>query len=66
MTDIIDQFVEDTEQPTRPAPEQLMFLADGEAVSSLESYLPESDRVEVMSDGTYVIINVVSQPEREG
>ena len=65
VTDIVAQFVEDTETEPPIEPERMMFLVDGEAVDSLDEYLPDADRVEVMSDGTYVIISVVSQPEAE-
>ena len=66
VTDIVAQFVEDTERNSTPEQDQLMFLVDGQAVSSLEQHLSDSDRVEVMSDGTYVVINVVLAPEPEG
>ncbi|MBY6205144.1 hypothetical protein [Halomonas denitrificans] len=62
---IVAQFVEDTEATTPVEPERMMFLVDGEAVERLDDYLPRSDRVEVMSDGTYIIINVVMQAEAE-
>ncbi len=62
---IVAQFVEDTETATPVEPERMMFLVDGEAVERLDDVLPRSDRVEVMSDGTYIIINVVMQPEAE-
>ena len=65
VNDIVAQFVEDTDRAEPVEPDQLMFLVDGRSVSSLESHLPESDRVEVMSDGTSVLINVVSEPEAD-
>jgi len=65
VTDIVAQFVEDTDRTEPVEPDQLMFLVDGRSVSSLGPHLPESDRVEVMSDGTSVVINVVSEPEAD-
>lgn len=63
VDDIVAQFVDDTDITTPVEPERMMFLVDGEAVEGLDGYLSESDRVEVMSDGTYIIINVVMDPE---
>jgi hypothetical protein len=65
VTDIVTEFLEDTDRDTRPEPDQLMFLFDGRSVTSLDGHLEDADRVEVMSDGTYVVINVVSAPEPE-
>ena len=62
---VVAQFVEETETTTPVEPERMMFLVDGQLVERINDYLPRSDRVEVMSDGTYIIINVVMQPEAE-
>jgi len=62
---VVAQFVEETETTTPVARERMMFLVDGQLVERIDDYLPRSDRVEVMSDGTYIIINVVMQPEAE-
>jgi hypothetical protein len=59
---IINRYVTDTGRTTLIAQDKVLFLLDGRPVAEADDHLPSSDRVEVLTDGDSVIINVVTKP----
>jgi hypothetical protein len=59
---IVERYVTDTDRTTLISPDKVLFLVDGRPVTSLDDHLPSSDRVEVLTDGDSVVINVVTKP----
>ncbi|GAB6197527.1 hypothetical protein [Lysobacter xanthus] len=63
---IVDRFSADTGRTSLINPSRVLFLLDGKASPAAASQLEKSDRVEVLSDGDSIVINVVMKPTGNG
>jgi len=63
---IVDKYLADTGRTTLINPVKVLFLLNGKPVPSVADKLKKSDRVEVLSNGDSVVINVVTKPARRG
>jgi len=66
IPDIVDRFLADTGRTSLIDPGKVLFLLDGKQSSTAASQLDKSDRVEVLSDGDSIVINVVTKPAGNG
>ncbi|MFZ7096404.1 hypothetical protein ACOPJQ_09155 [Luteimonas dalianensis] len=66
VASIVERYVTDTDRTTLISPDTVLFLVDGRPVTSVDDYLPSSNRVEVLTDGDSVVINVVTKPSVGG
>lgn len=66
IPDIVDLFLADTGRTSLIDPTKVLFLLDGKESSTAASQLDKSDRVEVLSDGDAIVINVVTKPAGKG
>ncbi|MFZ7097240.1 hypothetical protein ACOPJQ_09135 [Luteimonas dalianensis] len=66
VASIVERYVTDTDRTTLISPDKVLFLVDGRPVTSVDDQLPSSNRVEVLTDGDSVVINVVTKPSVGG
>lgn len=59
---IIERYVTDTDRTSLISPDKVLFLVDGRPVATVDAQLPNSNRVEVLTDGDSVVINVITKP----
>ena len=59
---IIERYVTDTDRTSLISPDKVLFLVDGRPVAAVDGHLPSSNRVEVLTDGDSVVINVITKP----
>ncbi len=59
---IVDRYVTDTNRTSLITPDKVLLLLNGRPVTAVDQYLDRSDRVEVLTDGDAVVINVVTKP----
>ena len=58
---IVDRYLADTGRTSLIHPAKVVFLLDGRRTEDAAAHLPKSDRVEVLSDGDSLVINVVTR-----
>lgn len=63
---IVDRYLADSGRTSLIHPGKVLFLLDGRRVADAAAHLAKSDRVEVLSDGDSLVINVVTRPAGRG
>lgn len=59
---IVDRYLADSGRTSLIHPGKVLFLLDGRRVEHAAGHLAKSDRVEVLDDGSSLVINVVTRP----